>query len=331
MAILAALTSAFVVTQVAAQVMLGAPPGPLAVRLTSDVGQCPSTTQVESALRRVLETGERSASGWTLYYGRDDSESETTHPARVRMELVDPSGFRLLVRQIPAQTDDCSAIASAMAAVVERSLRTLGWTRGGPLSGSLPAAPEGARPTDATKPSWPRVKQPLSRLVVGLGPLLGTSPLAGTNLLLEARLHVSGPFLLRLGGSVFADGESQEVGKAKVHVTSRAFTAAPLAAFMLGAFELAGGPALRLGFDVGQSTDLVAAAKGDRLVLAAGAGLDIAMRLSAHWRGGLGLEAFHAMLGAEYVVQVGGVRRTVLSSPTWQGIASAMLEFIAWP
>ncbi len=99
--------------------------------------------QVQSALRQVLGDGDRSAGGWVLSYGRDPSAPEAERDASVLMELIDPAAVRLAVRRIPAAPGDCGAIASAMAAVVERSLRTLGWTKGEPL-------PEAARRPSAS-------------------------------------------------------------------------------------------------------------------------------------------------------------------------------------
>jgi hypothetical protein len=315
-----ALISTFVVAQA---VVTGAP---VAVRLTSDIAQCPSSVQVQSALRQVLGDGEQSAGGWVLSYGRDPSAPAAERDASVLMELVDPAGERLAVRRIPASPGDCAAIGTAMAAVVERSLRTLGWTRGEPL-------PESARQTKPTEPTTPTAQKRVPRLVLGAGPSIGTSPRLGTNLLLEARVHVAGPVCLRLGGGLLAGSENQDVGSgtARVTLTSRTFTAAPLAAFALGPVELAGGPILLLAVDQGTSSNLATGGSGAREVLAVGAGIGVAARLSARWRLSLGLEGFRVAFGADYFVDIDGKRTVVLPPSPWEGIASAKLEFIAWP
>ena len=321
MPISAALVSTFVV----AQAVLAAAPTPVAVRITSDAAECPSSVQVQSALRQVLGDGDRSAGGWVLSYGRDPSVPEAERDASVLLELIDPAGVRLAVRRIPAAPGDCDAIASAMAAVVERSLRTLGWTKGEPL-------PEAARHTSAPEPSTPTARKRGPRLVLGLGPSIGSSPRAGINLLLEARLRVAGPVCLRLGGGLFSGSDSQNVGSSgKASLTTRYFTAAPLAAFALGSLELAAGPILLLSFDHGSTQDIAQGSSGDREVLAAGLGLGVALRLAARWRVSLGLEGYRVALGADYFVQINGVKTVVLSPSPWQGIASAKLEFVAWP
>jgi hypothetical protein len=311
-------------TCVLAQAALAVAPAPLSVRLTSDVADCPSLVQVQSALRRVLGDGQPSAGEWVLSYGRDPSAPQAERDAGVLMELIDPAGQALAVRQIPASPGDCGAIASAMAAVVERSLRTLGWTRGEPM-------PESARKMNATESHTPTARKPLPRLVLGAGPSIGTSPRMGVNLLLEARVRVAGLVCMRLGGGVFAGSESQIVGSGKASVSSRYFTAAPLAALAVGRVELAGGPALLLAFDHGNSDSLAQGGSGDREVLAVGVAMGVAARLSPRWRLSVGLEGFRVALGADYVVDLAGQKTVVLAPSPWEGIASAKLEFVAWP
>jgi len=316
------ISAALVSTFVLAQAVLASTP--LAVRITSDVADCPSSVKVQSALRQALGDGERSASGWVLSYGRDPSAPAAERDASVLMELVDPAGRRLAVRRIPVSPGYCGAVATAMAAVAERSLRTLGWTRGEPL-------PEAGRRTNAAESSTPTAPKRLPRLVVGVGPSIGTSPRTGTNLQFEARVRVTGPLCLRLGGGLFAGSESQNVGSGKASVSSRYFTAAPLAALALDSLELAGGPILLLSFDHGSTVGLTQGSSGDREVLAAGFGIGIAVRLSPRWRISLGLEGLRAALGANYFVDLNGVKTVVLPPSPWEGIASANLEFFAWP
>ena len=321
MPISAALVSAFMVAQAA----FSATPMPVAVRLSSIVVECPTSAEVQSALRKVFGDGDHSAGGWVLSYGRDPSMPEAGRDGSVVMELIDPAGVRLAVRRIPASSGNCPAIASAMAAVVERSLRTLGWTRGESL-------PEAARRPSAGESIIPTARLQRPRLVLGLGPSIGSSPRTGMNLLLEARLHVLGPVFLRLGGGFFSGSASQNVeSSGKANLTTRYFTVAPQAAFAHGALELAAGPGLLLSFDRGNSTGLAQVSRGDREVLAVGLGLGVAVRLSARWRASLGIEGYRVAPGANYFVEIDGVRTVVLSPSPWQGIASVKLEFIAWP
>jgi hypothetical protein len=320
MPICAALAS----TLLLAQAVLSAALTPLSVRLTSDVAECPSLPQVEAALQQVLGNGQQSAHGWVLSYGRDASVPEAQRKSSVLMELIDPAGQRLAVRQIPASPGDCGAVASAMAAVVERSLRTLGWTRGEPM-------PESARPTAVTELVSSPLRKPSPRLVLAAGPSIGSSARAGTNLLLEARVRVAGPLCIRLGSGVLSGSDSEKVGSGTVRLTSRYFTAAPLATLVAGRAEFAAGPALLLAFDHGSSASLAQSGSGDREVLALGAAFGVAARLSPRWRLSLGLEGFRVALGADYVVDLAGKRTVVVAPSPWEGIASAKLEFVAWP
>jgi len=293
----------------------------VAVRPATGFGECPSSLQVESALRQTLGQGEPSAGAWVLSYGPDAAASGTSHGADVLMELVDPAGGRVSARRIPS--GDCAAVASAMAAVVERSLRTLGWTKGEPL-------PETTRRTAATPSSPPPARKRPPRLVLGLGPSLGAAPQTSTNLLLEARAGLAGPFLLSLAGGIFAGSDSESVGAGKASVSSRSFTAAPLLAFAWGPVDLAGGPTLLLSFDHGSSQGIAVTGSGDRQVLAVGAGLSAALRLSARWQISLGLEGFRVAAGGDYFVEIDGKRTVVLKPSPWQGIATAKMEFVIW-
>lgn len=311
-----------------AQGGLTAMPASLGVRLESNLAECPSLVEMQSALRQVLGDGEWSPSGWVLSYGRAPSAQPSSalseRDVSLWMTFVDPAGERLAERQIPATPEDCHAVAIAMAAVVERSLRTLGWTRGAPL-------PESTRPAPAAGTSTKMARKPLPRLVLGAGPAVGASPRTGTNVLVEARVRVAGPLSLRLGGGLLSASESQRAGSGTASLASRHFTAAPLAAFAFSRVELAGGPSLLFGFDNARSTSLAQVGSGNRETLAVGAAMAIAVQLSLRWRLSAGLEAFHAALGGDYVVMVGGNRTVVLAPPAWEGTASAQVEFVAWP
>ena len=308
----------------AAQGGLAAMPASLGVRLESNLAECPTSVEVESALRQILGDGEWSPSGWVLSYGRDAASTQPGRAATLRMTFVDPGGERLAERQIPATPEDCHAIASAMAAVVERSLRTLGWTRGAAL-------PESARPLPARETSKPAARRAPPRVLLGAGPSIGSSTRTGTNLLVEARIRATGLLVLRLAGGVLSTGDSQRVGSGTASETSRFFTVAPLLAFAFKRVELAGGPSLLLGFDSGSYTRLAQVGNGNRETLAVGAALAIALQLSTRWRLSASLQGYHAALGGDYVVMVNERRTVVLSPSAWEGIASAQVEFVAWP
>ena len=197
--------------------------GALPLRVVSDVVECPSPAEVQSALAQVLGEGEGTG-GWTLRYGRDPAAPA----ASLVMELAAPAGERLTTRRIPTPAGDCEAIGTAMAAVVERSLRDLGWTRGEPLpegtgeakpveaTHAVATAPEPAGatappPAVTTAPAPAGARKAVPRLVLGVGPLLANSPRLGVNLLLEARARVAGPLCLRVGATALAGHANESV------------------------------------------------------------------------------------------------------------------------
>jgi len=242
--------------------------------------------------------------------------------------LSDPFGERLVERRLPASSADCPAMAGAMAAVVERSLRTLGWTRGDPL-------PLSARKPETVAPPpvparQPRVRPRPPRLVLDAGPWLGTSQRTGTNVLFEARVCAVGPLCVRLGGALLSSSVSQGVPSGTARMTSRYFTLAPLAVLAARAVEWAGGLILLVSYDHGNG-DLAQTGSGDRATLAVGVATALAVRLSPRWRLGVGLEGFRAALGGDFFVEIDGKRSVVLAPPPWESIAALRLEFLAWP
>jgi hypothetical protein len=301
------------------------------VRLESSIVECPSPSELESAIRQVLREQDRGFRGWALSYRRDPASTDDPADVSIHMELVDPGGQRMSDRHISANRRDCPVIASAMAAVVERSLRTVGWTREVPLPPpAVEQAPDRGSGKQASREQRPRV-------VLGAGPAVaawsaGAPPGPTMNLLVDARIRAKGPFSLRLAGGVFSGNDSQGVGSAgSARVTSRYLIAAPLAVFVLRKVELAGGPGVLFGIDSASSAGVTQGSSGSRQRLAVGVGIAAAFWLSPRWRLSAGLEGFRAALGADYVIDISGQRTVVLSPSKWMGIASARVEFVAWP
>jgi hypothetical protein len=336
MAPLAALVSALVAAA------LPAAAGPFAVRAISDIAECPSPSEVRSALRQVLGEGEQQSGGWTLWYGRGSVAAAAGREASLLMELADPTGERLVTRRIPTPAGDCAAIGTAMAAVVERSLRDLGWTRGEPLPESVgprpPTEAEAAK-TDETlteksaAPSDAAVNKHGPRLLLGAGPAFGTSSRLGTNLLVDARVRMVGPVYVSLGAAVFggSSSESVPVGNGRVSLSSRTFTLSTLAAMIVGRVELAGGPVVWLAADQASSSGLQKVDSGTRVMLAVGAGMGVSVPLSQRWRIGLDLQGVRVAFAPEAYVDLNGTRTPVLVPPAWQGMVAAKLEFVPWP
>ena len=298
---------------------------PASVRVQSLGVTCPSTAQVETVLRDVLGSGESATSEWVLSYGRDPAAPAAGQESSIWMELLSPTGQRVAWRRFPHDSCDSTAIASAMAVVVERSLHALGWTRGEPLPEAGP--PKQQEPV----PTPPARSPPPPRLILGAGPAVGSSAQFGGNLLVEARVRVADALSLRLGGSVLAGQESQTVGSGKAQVNSRHLTAAALSTFARGRVHLDAGLVLQLSIDQGKTQDLLEVANGTRESLAAGLLLGVGVRLSARWRIALDITGLRQVASADFVVDLDGTRTVVLPPPTWQGIACAKLEFVMWP
>jgi hypothetical protein len=172
------------------------------------------------------------------------------------------------------------------------------------------------------------------RLVLGAGPVFGTSSRLGTNLLLDARVRVAGPFCLRLGAAALAGSDSESVpsaGNGRVSLSSRTFTLSALAAFVTGPVELAGGPVVWLAADEASSSDLPRVASGTRVVVAAGVGIGVALPVSPRWRVGLDLEGVRVAFAPDTYLDWNGTRTMVLAPSPWQGMAKVKLEFLPWP
>jgi hypothetical protein len=281
--------------------------------------ECPTTAQVEMALHQVLIPDESVKAGWVLSYGRDWAVPGADRRSSIWMELRNPTGQSVDRRQLPYDDGDCVAVANAMAAVVERSLHTLGWTRGEPL-------PEA---------SWPKRQVPgptrLPRLILGVGPALGTSAQLGTNLLVEARVNIARSFSMRLGGSLFAGNENQTVSSGRALITSHHVSAAGLSTLTRGKVYLDTGLVLLISIDQGKTEGLTEDSNGRRASLAAGLLLGAGVQLSPRWRIAVGIEGLHAVAGTDFLVNLDRGGTVVLPPPTWQAIALTKLEFVIWP
>ncbi len=296
------------------------------VRLEANPIDCPSAEQLKAMLAHagisVAATAE-----WVLSYGNASPGTLEAGAPFVWMDLTRATGELVARRQFPRDGGDCGAIATAMSVVVERSLHELGWTRGEPLpSGGQSATPQAAPAAAAPSPRPPR---PL--LVVGLGPIAGTSAQMGVNLVLEARLRVAGPLSFRLGGGLLAKDDDQAVGNGRAQVSSRHLAMAILSTFGTGRARLDAGAVLVGSLDRGTTEGLAENRSGYRAALAAGPVLGIGTALSPRWRLAFELQGLRALASGDFVVTLDDGGRTVLPPPTWQGIACAKLEFAPWP
>ncbi|HEX7598787.1 MAG TPA: hypothetical protein VF518_11275 [Polyangia bacterium] len=303
---------------------------PANVRVQSNGAACPSVEQVQLALRHAGISDAINNTGWRLAYGAVSSDTGTLQAASVWMDLTSPTGELIARRRLPNDGSDCGAIAGAMSAIVERSLHELGWTRGDPLPGR-------ARPTVPESAPMPTPTPPPPRLIVGLGPALGTSSRIGLNLAIEAQLRVVGSVSLRLGGGLLAKEDRQALEEAVRDGQARS-SSRPLSATILTTLltpketvNLDVGAVFQASIDEGRSQNLSAPAEGHRAVLAAGLLLGGNIRLSPRWRFALDIQGLRTVAGVNFVVALDNTRRVVLPPPTWQGIVCAKLEFVVWP
>jgi hypothetical protein len=311
-----------------AQAVAASVPRP-GLRLAPQVAACPSAAEVEAALAPILDRDPPSTQGWVLSYGRTAAADDVATDAGLWMVLADASGERLVERLLPAAPADCPALPGAMAAVVERALRTADWTGGEPL----PVPPP--EPPVVTAPRLPVVVAPperprLPRLVLGAGPMLGTSARASANLFVDARLRVAGPLCVRAGATVLSGSTSEGVNGGSARMTSRTFTLAPLLAWARTRVEWAAGLMVLLGYDQGSGL-LAQAGSGGRTTLALGVATAVALSLSPRWRLGVGLEGARSVAGGDFFVQLDGQPTVVLAPPAWEGMAAVRLEFLPWP
>ncbi len=304
---------------------LGSPGSSASVRVESSGVACPSAEQVETALRHGGVSAASATTGWVLSYGNASFGDAARQGASVWMDLASPSGQLVAQRQFPNDGSDCGAIASAMSAVVDRSLHELGWTRGE----ALPESPRSVKPESAPVSHAPPPRPP--RLIVGMGPAVGTSARVGVNLLLDARLQVVGPMSLRLGAGLMAGDDSQAVAGGRARMTSRHVSAAVLSTLPRGRAHLDAGAVFLVSIDQGTTENLAVSAEGRRAALAAGLVLGAGVGLSRRWRLALDIQGLRAVAGADFVVDFDSGRKPVLPPPTWQGIVCAKLEFVAWP
>jgi len=112
---------------------------------------CPSAEAVRAALARLSPAPATEPTHvFRLLVERDT--------AGARMELRDPTGRPLLVRQLPATATDCKQAAEAIALIVERHFRALEWS---PAAGSAGAAPTPASPAAGVPSAQPTAPPPL--------------------------------------------------------------------------------------------------------------------------------------------------------------------------
>lgn len=295
------------------------------VTVESPLLECPSTGDVRQAIAHALGQASLATGpspGWRLWYARAVAAPELGDAA-LTLRFSDPSGRPLVERQMPAAMRDCPALATAVAAIVERSLRALGWSQGLPL-------PPSAAPLQAAEPPAKPGRHASPPVVVAVGPGWATSAPAG-NLLLALRARLLGPLALDAGGALLSGTRSESVGNGTARLTTRPFSAALLLAWPVAHFTLAAGPSLLVRFEQAHSQNLDQVGDGGRATLALGGTLAPSWTLSPRWRLGLRVAGYRASAGSNYVVTVGGARRVVLAPPSWEAQAAAYLEFAPWP
>src|SRR5437016_810022 len=104
---------------------LFAAPG-LGVVADSRAVDCPSPTEVAEAIDRRMLTSPVGGGYWSLRYGWEGSAAERN----LAFRLIAPGGAAALERRFPLLERECLTAAAAIAVIVERYFRDLGWTTG---------------------------------------------------------------------------------------------------------------------------------------------------------------------------------------------------------
>ena len=296
------------------------------VRSQPEGESCPSRVQVEAALREAL--GSDGPSGWTLSYAREVAGEAAAGQAALQMEFFAPTGERRAVRRIPVAAGDCIAAAQAMAVIVERTLRLVGWTRGEALP------PSQRPPTPAVKsasvaPSPPQTPA-LPRLTVGLDPALATAPTLGATVFLNLRLRLLGNVHVRLGGQPLAATTSEPARKGTAHLDSRRYAMAFLFAGYARRVELQAGAEVQLTRDNGSTENIALGGDGTRNLLALGVVAGAALALSSRWRLGVEVGGYRTAVEPEFYVTTDAGRLIVLHRSPWDGLFALRIEYVLW-
>jgi hypothetical protein len=255
---------------------------------------CPRPQRVEALLAGKVHPPR---GPWRVRYRLDEAVLE--------LELVDPAGEVRATRRMRVPPSECEAAAVAVAAVVERFFRDVGWTAGTPL------------PAVATEAAPPR------RLDGGVtaGASLWVADAVRPQAAVGAQVGL-GPN--RLGLGVLLPGGTRTLDLAAgATVSERVWPLRVSLARLVRGGRLAGeiGPDALFVVGDGRSEGITSTASGMRLVFSLGAAAAVQVPLGAPgWGLTVQVAGYRLVAGRRFRID-GASGRFVLDAPRWQALA----------
>jgi hypothetical protein len=281
--------------------------GPTVV-VASGIG-CPPREEIEAVLEARLSSADRARmSGWT-------ATVETGLGNTVRVELKSSDGQLQLERMLPVEPSRCAGAGDAVAIIIERRIRELGW------SGSM-ELPEQVPPQRL-------VRGPTVALVVG--PAFwardGLHPAAA----LGVRWRPLGGHLALHAGSLLPGARRSTTltdpaapASATLSVSETAWPALLGVAWYVDGARLsaAAGPVLVVTIDAGQGEGLGTGQSDTRVTWSAGVGVSAAVKLGHGFETLFSVAGFTDVTHGRFLVESDAGAIEVLSPPRWQWLAT---------
>ncbi len=299
---------------------------------------CPGPGLVDAALETRLGPGAAGtgagSDSWVLRYEAPTANAGATGGS-LRLTLQDPSGRSRLDRDLSTAGEPCEQRADAIALIVERFFRGIGWTAGAALPGASASA--AVAPPTPVSPSPPAPipapahdgAAPLPpRLAVGGGAVLlgGRAPLVGVGLDVSARI---GGSLAASVGVVLPPGEATAaVGAGSATVRSLPIRASGRWVWRVQSFRLAAGPEGLLAWESGRTRDIAQPGSESRRVLSVGVVGAADLLVSPRWQVGIEAASHYTVLAHRFTVGGAG---EVLRPPRLQGLILARVGVVLFP
>jgi hypothetical protein len=279
-------------------------------RADSLPGRCLASEQVRAAVEARLPGA--SGSPWTLGY--------TDGATALDLELRDPQGAVRLQRRLPLASG-CAGAADAVAIVLERYFRDIGWNAGAPpATVSRPGGPQAHPPPGSGLREEPAT---LPRLSLSVGPALWRSYDWALRVGADVRVRVAGP--VEVSAAVLLPGhtlsEPLDDPAQRAQTAGVPLRAAVHAATLVGRTELRGGPELLFMRESARTQGIAVTGSAGRSMFGLGLGLATAAPLARGFRL-VAQVAVYRTWGGELTVTRAGEERAVLPLPGWQGILS---------
>jgi hypothetical protein len=269
--------------------------------------ECPGASAIERALaRRVSPAGP----GWRVVVDRVEGAGSS-----LRLRLRQPDGAAVLERVIDLESASCETAADAMALIVERYFRELGW------SAPQPRAPAPAAELVAVRP--PPAEPARPRVLVFAGPMSWTRGSRPIGVGGELRVRVAGP--LHLGAGFLLPGTSTTQtlpGGGQATLSAVPFVLRALAERRWGTWTGLVSLDALLSAERGESSQIARPSSARRFMLAAGGSVGAAWVPAGRLRLAAEVGVARLIGGTDFAVDGYG---PVLAPPAWQGLAALRL------